>query len=751
MASHPQLKPPQSRRSKSKAKEAAVVPEPGREFPEESFVNRKSRPSKPLDLEFPCADVHVGAYDLLPWQPPVVKAIQDLKKQGYIVLQTPDAKQYLQTSACILDDPLSAAKTTTAITAMCAEATPNRPVIEGLLLAPPKSQAGQKSRICGYMKHFYKYQYNIGLYFCSPGAFHQWRAWFEQRPERVFYITGIRDLEILIAQMNAGALNYDIILSKYGRVCRLPTLPFGCTYPREASTDTTIHNILSCIYKVAWSYIVYDDFDSDASGLPSNTGAINAIFRLFVTSTFSDKRPTKTTDTVHGIATGEVARGFINRELCSAYIKGDHVLRTCVSAHARSSLITDNNKLANPIFHKHVLRLKSDKQLKLMRRMDSPVVKMAIDKINAGDFHGACADLEISAANESDLFDRMVGKEQDNMAKIEDKLERLRRLAELAPTLRPAGLYENDTMTMEKLMADYVPQYKMPNLDHFIRTEIEVYRRQWEKSDNFLTRVKHALVEQTCIICFDDLEAGDSTLYTTCCHAKGHSKCMIIAMKIKSNLNDIAGQCVQCRQPVDRSKLITQRGFVVDAADIDDNVKRAQNLSPEVQVPAYKIDIMIDIIKRRYRASRYTNVSSTEIPSPFRMLQEGKHDLPESGPHTPHRVIIFANYTQALHQYTAAFTTHGIEYMFLEGLTVDMYAAAIHRFNTAPNTIVLLINSVHKSSSLNLQACDTIIYAHNIEPLAVAEQGAGRGQRYGRKTRLHIHWILNSNEDFNVV
>ena len=61
------------------------------------------------------------------------------------------------------------------------------------------------------------------------------------------------------------------------------------------------------------------------------------------------------------------------------------------------------------------------------------------------------------------------------------------------------------------------------------------------------------------------------------------------------------------------------------------------------------------------------------------------------------------------------------------------------------NTQILLVNTHHFGSGLNLENTTDLILFHKFDT-EIEKQVIGRAQRYGRKEPLNVHYLLYENE-----
>jgi hypothetical protein len=210
------------------------------------------------------------------------------------------------------------------------------------------------------------------------------------------------------------------------------------------------------------------------------------------------------------------------------------------------------------------------------------------------------------------------------------------------------------------------------------------------------------------------------------------------------------GRCPYCRSEVTPKTLISINGAKIP--EMISNESGELKMPPPIGIvsarKASKIDILLDIIKQQYNQSNYTNTTQSNIQVSFPELQSGNTEQKTLDAKSPIKALVFASYDDALNKYEEIMHSCGINFERLAG-TVDQIANIVTRFHRSDNTSVLFVNSVKKCASLNLQCCSDIIFMHNMYEKDLMAQAIGRGQRYGRTSKLRVHFILHNNENYH--
>ncbi|AYV85825.1 MAG: NAD-dependent DNA ligase [Satyrvirus sp.] len=110
------------------------------------------------------------------------------------------------------------------------------------------------------------------------------------------------------------------------------------------------------------------------------------------------------------------------------------------------------------------------------------------------------------------------------------------------------------------------------------------------------------------------------------------------------------------------------------------------------------------------------------------------------------RILIFSDYPQTFAKIINNITKAKLEYSLISGVPTHI-TNVINKFN-AGTINILLLDSQHYGSGLNLQAANYLILYHRMTP-ELEEQVIGRAQRDGRKDQLKVMYLLNDTENKN--
>ena len=108
------------------------------------------------------------------------------------------------------------------------------------------------------------------------------------------------------------------------------------------------------------------------------------------------------------------------------------------------------------------------------------------------------------------------------------------------------------------------------------------------------------------------------------------------------------------------------------------------------------------------------------------------------------KILIFSDYSQTFEKITENISNAKLKYSLLSGIPAHI-SNVINDFK-AGNTNILMLDSQHYGSGLNLQDADYLILYHRMTP-ELETQVIGRAQRFGRKKTLRVIYLVNSSEN----
>lgn len=219
-------------------------------------------------------------------------------------------------------------------------------------------------------------------------------------------------------------------------------------------------------------------------------------------------------------------------------------------------------------------------------------------------------------------------------------------------------------------------------------------------------RIK-SIKEEDCFICASSFEMPT---IMTCCKSVFCFKCLVESLKIADN------KCPYCRKVVGKKdyKVIVEK-------EKSDKKKKTKEEIKSTTTPYSKLDkpdVLYDIL----------NYIS-------------KHD-------DKPRILIFSDYSQTFVKIQQHITKAGLQYQHISG-TPSHISNVIEEFNKGV-TNVLMLDSQHYGSGLNLQSANYLILYHRMKP-ELETQVIGRAQRYGRTGRLRVIYLVNGQESKDTI
>ena len=108
------------------------------------------------------------------------------------------------------------------------------------------------------------------------------------------------------------------------------------------------------------------------------------------------------------------------------------------------------------------------------------------------------------------------------------------------------------------------------------------------------------------------------------------------------------------------------------------------------------------------------------------------------------RILIFSDYAQTFEKIIKNISNANLQYALISGVPAHI-TNVINQFNEGI-TNILLLDSQHYGSGLNLQAADYLILYHRMNK-ELETQVVGRAQRFGRKIPLKVIYLVNDSEN----
>lgn len=229
-----------------------------------------------------------------------------------------------------------------------------------------------------------------------------------------------------------------------------------------------------------------------------------------------------------------------------------------------------------------------------------------------------------------------------------------------------------------------------------LKTEINRCKVKIETVKERLDSIK----DECCFIC---CEPFDNPAILECCKNIFCLKCLLCSLK---TCND---KCPYCRKVIKSNK--------------DYHVIGSKN--KKIKTKKEKFD----------NSTKFSSLDKADVLEHVLKYLSKKVDKP--------RILIFSDYPQTFDKITQNIAKAGLSYELLSGIPTHI-CNIIEKFKNSELNI-LMLDSKHYGSGLNLQCADYIIFYHRMNP-ELETQVFGRAQRDGRDTNLKAIYLVNSNE-----
>lgn len=240
----------------------------------------------------------------------------------------------------------------------------------------------------------------------------------------------------------------------------------------------------------------------------------------------------------------------------------------------------------------------------------------------------------------------------------------------------------------------------------------EAHQKRIEKIESDIARCKTRLEsikekiksinDECCFICADTF---DTPTILDCCKSVFCLKCLLSALKAGDN------KCPYCRYVVKNNK---EYHVISKNASKKSNTVSSKKKSKETFIKMDKADVLEKILS-------YLS-QNEEIP----------------------KILIFSDYHQTFDKIKKNITKAKLTYELLSGVPAHI-SNVINDFMQGEIN-VLMLDSQHYGSGLNLQDANYLILYHRMTP-ELETQVIGRAQRFGRKTPLKVIYLVNESEN----
>lgn len=286
-----------------------------------------------------------------------------------------------------------------------------------------------------------------------------------------------------------------------------------------------------------------------------------------------------------------------------------------------------------------------------------------------------------------------------------------------------------------------------------------------EKRDeicNQLNRMRDNLREEQCQCCTLPIErlpagaaadatAGAAYVFSGCCQIVVCEECIVVpgARGQAARGDHLIKKCPNCSRPLDARTLIRIGADI----DISQAVEDPTSLLDEPAAPAavatpaaapaaaaapaddFKQRVLLSLL--RDEPPPPGTVHSDE-PAAFDFadaLLAGRRDCRQPEGH-PHRTLVFAMYSESLHEIAACLARNGIPHRTMTGTRAQKDESV--RLFARGEVPVLVVATAADCAGLHMPYITRCVFYHRVIDRAVAAQVAARGQRLGREYNLEV-------------
>jgi SNF2 family DNA or RNA helicase len=253
-------------------------------------------------------------------------------------------------------------------------------------------------------------------------------------------------------------------------------------------------------------------------------------------------------------------------------------------------------------------------------------------------------------------------------------------------------------MSNIRLQINMTQEYHFDN-ENDRRNEIQRLEKQMETINKKVELITERIKENNlCTICYDT--AITKTL-TSCCQNTFCFKCINMWLAQRH-------VCPLCKINMNICDL-----FVIDETSAQEDEQQEEYIDPS---------------KTNSKNDKYQNLE---------LILSQLKEQPTS------KILIFAAYDNTFMNVVPVLQRLHISYEYVKGNS-NQIKCIIERYKEG-NTQVLLMNTQHFGSGLNLENTTDMILFHKFDT-ENEKQVIGRAQRYGRKDPLNVHYLLYENE-----
>ena len=244
-----------------------------------------------------------------------------------------------------------------------------------------------------------------------------------------------------------------------------------------------------------------------------------------------------------------------------------------------------------------------------------------------------------------------------------------------------------------------------------IPTDLDAHEKRISKIKTDIGRCKtklqtvneriDSIKDDCCFICAD---AFDTPTILDCCKSVFCLKCVVSALKMGDN------KCPYCRHVIKSGK-----EYHVISGESDKRKKR---------------------VEKKNAIKGFNEMDKSDVLEQILSSISKNENSP--------KILIFSDYTQTFDKITKNISKAKLRYSLLSG--VPAHITNVINDYKAGNINILMLDSQHYGSGLNLQDTDYLILYHRMTP-ELETQVIGRAQRFGRKKILRIIYLVNESEN----
>lgn len=248
-------------------------------------------------------------------------------------------------------------------------------------------------------------------------------------------------------------------------------------------------------------------------------------------------------------------------------------------------------------------------------------------------------------------------------------------------------------------------------VESLIPADLDAHEKRIQKLKTDISRCKtrldtvkeriSSINDECCFICAEEF---DTPTILDCCKSVFCLKCLLSALKAGSN------KCPYCRHVIKNNK--------------------------EYHIISSKASPKEKIVEKKFTGKKFGDLDKPDVLEKI-LSYISKHD------DSP-KILIFSDYSQTFDKIVKNIAKANLQYALLSGIPAHI-TNVINEFN-AGITNILMLDSKHYGSGLNLQAANYLILYHRMTP-ELETQVIGRAQRFGRKEALKIIYLVNESEN----